>query len=146
MNHILMSRPVARAFRSRTTLLSCLAVLFATSTGVAQAAICDHRPTKIASKAVAAASGTVVATGVGMKALGFYTLSHATSGSLMLGSTLAGSSAAGTVGIIGGTGAGVGAAAAAVMSPAALTAGAIVLIGSAAFEGTCYLVQKRSKP
>jgi len=35
---------------------------------------------------------------------GLYFIPHATSGSLMLGSTLAGTSTAGTIGIIGGSG------------------------------------------
>lgn len=64
----------------------------------------------------------------------------------MLGSTMAGSSAAGTVGIIGGTGAGIGAAAAAAMSPAVITVGTLALAGSAAFEGVCYLAEKHSRP
>jgi len=51
----------------------------------------------------------------GLKAC-FYTLKHSVTGKVMLASTLPGSSAAGTVGIIAGTGKGIGFAAAGLMS------------------------------
>jgi len=56
------------------------------------------------------------AAGVGMKAAGFYTVTHAVTGSTMLASTFGGASGAGTLGIIAGTGKGIGFAAAVLMS------------------------------
>src|SRR5487761_2333224 len=71
------------------------------------AGVCDYRPSKIigsvATGGVTSASGAAAAAGIGMKAAGLYTITHATTGAAMLGSSAAGVSAAGTTGIIAGT-------------------------------------------
>ena len=72
--------------------------------------------TKDNSKKIETALGAGAAAGVGMKAAGFYTLKHSVTGATMLASKLAGSSAAGTIGIIAGTGKGIGIVAAGLMS------------------------------
>lgn len=68
------------------------------------AGVCDYRPSQLiggkSTTVVAGDSGATVATGVGLKAAGIYTLTRATNGAAMLGSTAAGVSAAGTTGII----------------------------------------------
>lgn len=75
----------------------------------ASASVCDYRLSQLANPKTAT---TVVAAGAGGATLGpatmalggLYFFPHATSASLMLGSTLAGASGAGTIGIIGGSG------------------------------------------
>lgn len=71
--------------------------------------VCNYRLSQLASPqaatAVASTGGFGATVGHTAMALGgLYFFPHATSGTLMLGSTLAGSSAAGTIGIIGGSG------------------------------------------
>lgn len=113
----------------------------------ALAAVCDYKPSKLASEMVSTAAATVggsaAAAGVGMKAAGYYTLVHSTSGLTMLGSTAAGASAAGTTGIIAGS-AGAGAAIISVlMAPVTIVAGAVTVIAVGGFEGVCYFQIER---
>lgn len=125
---------------------SLVAVAFLTSTS-AFADMCDYKPSKLmsemASTVTAAVGGGVAATGVGLKATGYYTLVHSTSGMTMLGSTAAGASAAGTTGIIAGS-AGIGATLISiVMAPVTIVLGAITVIGIGGFEGVCYFQVER---
>lgn len=110
--------------------------------------ICDYRPSKKFNEkiaiAVAGAPGAAVATGTGMKAAGFYIFPHATAG-MMLGSTAAGTSAAGTVGIIAGTGGVIGSIGAALMSPFVIIPAAITAVGVGVYEGGCYLSEEQSR-
>jgi hypothetical protein len=120
------------------------AIVVALLSSGAAAEVCDYRPSRLlgesgAMAAEAATTGAAVAGG-GMKAAGFYTMTHAATGSTMLASTLPGASAAGTVGIIGGTGGGTGAAAGIAMSPYLWVPAAALAIGGLAFEGGCWLV------
>lgn len=152
-------------FRSLT--LSALSL--ALSVGAAQANICDYRLSQLitgdgatrsvaAKKAadnkllsgmstggavVAGAAGASTATGGLLSAAGFYTLTNSITGATMLGSTWAGSSAAGTVGIIAGTGSGVGAAAAAAMNPVGMAVGAVVVVVTGGPEVVCYFMDER---
>jgi hypothetical protein len=103
----------------------------------AVASVCDHKPSRFIAGAIAA-PGIV---GAGMQAAGLYVFPHA-AGITMLGSTAAGSSAAGTVGIIGGTGGAIGTVGAALMSPAAIGAAVVVGGGAIVYEGACYLSSK----
>lgn len=111
------------------------------------AGVCDYRLSQLASPTVAtatvAAGGAGAAVGPATMALGgLYFFPHATSGTLMLGSTLVGASGAGTMGIIGGSGF-----AASVL--AVLTAPITLLIagGTAVtvggLEAGCYFVDER---
>lgn len=110
----------------------------------ASAGVCDYRPSHLvgaaAASTVAGGAGATAATGIGMKAAGFYSLVHATSGLTMLGSTAAGASAAGTVGIIAGTGGLIGTIGAALMTPFVVVPAAVTAVGLGALEGGCYLV------
>lgn len=113
---------------------------------MASADVCDYRPSKLISSGGAGVAGTASAAtataGAGMKAAGFYTLTHAASGATMLASTAGGASAAGTVGIMGGTAGAVGTVAAFLMSPIVIT-GAVIAAGSiAVVEGGCYIASK----
>lgn len=115
--------------------------------GTAYAEICDYKPSKLAGQTVsstaAAAGGGAAAAGAGLKAAGYYTLVHSTSGLTMLGSTAAGASAAGTTGIIAGS-AGFGATVVSVVTaPVTIVAGAVTLVGVGAFEGACYFQVER---
>lgn len=111
------------------------------------AGICDYRLSQLASPATAAATvgagGTVATVGPTTMAVGgLYFFPHATSGTVMLGSTLSGASGAGTVGIIGGSGF-----AASVLAfltaPIILIAagGAVVTVGG--LEAGCFFVDER---
>ena len=108
------------------------------------AGVCDYRPSKMigaaAASTVASSAGATAATGIGMKAAGLYSLVHATTGLTMLGSTAAGSSAAGTVGIIAGSGGLIGSMGATLMSPFVVVPAAVTAVGLGALEGGCYLV------
>lgn len=111
-------------------------------------AVCDYRPSYLlggeAAAAIATGGTSTAAAGSGMVLAGFYTLTHSTSGLTMLGSTMAGSSAAGTIGIIGGSGGLVGAASAILMAPATIISAAAVSVVTIGFEGAClYLVDER---
>lgn len=154
--------------------LMIMAAAFAATGSLAQAAICDYRPsqliggdgggktvltdmsskvdkadpsTQVARGATTAAGvgvPVVAAVGVGMKTAGFYTLVNAATGATMLGWTAAGTSAAGTVGIIGGTGGGIGVAAAAAMNPVTWVVGGVTVLVMGGYEGGCYyLVDER---
>lgn len=106
--------------------------------------VCDYRPSAyLGTSAIAAAGGAAVTGGGAMKAAGFYTLVHAGSQLTMLGSTLAGSSAAGTVGIIAGTGGALGTVGAFLMAPATLIIGGAAVVGAGGFEAACYFQDER---
>lgn len=123
--------------------LLCLAGL---STQSAFAGVCDHTPSKLIGAgltgSVATGAGATAAAGIGMKAAGFYTLTHAITGATMLGSAAGGASAAGTVGIMGGTAGAIGTVSAALMSPFVIVPAAIVAGGVGIYEGGCYLSSK----
>ena len=101
--------------------------------------LCDYRPSQLVGGAVAATVATAAAgvgsTGAGMTAAGFYTLTHAASGATMLGSVAGGVSAAGTVGIMGGTGGAVGGTAAFLMAPITIIVGTVTAVGIIGYEG-----------
>lgn len=109
--------------------------------------VCNYRLSQLvsptAATAAVAAGGTGATVGPVTMALGgLYFFPHATSGTLMLGSTLAGASGAGTVGIIGGSG--FAASVLAVLtSPITLlvAAGTAVTVGG--LEAGCYFVDER---
>jgi hypothetical protein len=109
----------------------------------ASAGMCDYRPSKmiggVATGTAAGASGAAAATGIGMKAAGLYTITHATTGAAMLGSTAVGASAAGTTGIIAGTSGVLGTVGAVLMSPIFMIPAAVTAVGIGAYEGGCYL-------
>ncbi len=73
---------------------------------------------------------------------GLYFIPHATSGTLMLGSTLAGTSAAGTMGIIGGSGF-AASVLAIVTAPLTLIAAAGTTVAVGGLEVGCYFVDER---
>lgn len=108
------------------------------------AGACDYAPSKLL-KGGAAAGGATAGTGIGLKALGFYTLEHAGSGAIMLGSTAPGASAAGTVGIIGGSGGFLGSAAAFLMNPVTIAAGVTLGVGALVYEGACRWASKDTR-
>jgi hypothetical protein len=116
----------------------------------AQAAVCDHTPSKYVGAGLtgagAALAGATAAAGTAAKAAGFYTLTHAVTGAAMLGSTAGGVSAAGTVGIMGGTAGAVGTTAAVLMSPFVIVPAAAVAVGVATYEGACYFAPSPAKP
>jgi len=108
---------------------------------------CGYRPSNLiggmGAGAAATAGTATAAAGIGAKAAGFYTLTHAVTGATMLGSTAGGASAAGTVGIMGGTAGAVGTIGAVLMAPATIIAGAVIGGGTAIFEGACYFAIDR---
>lgn len=122
---------------------SFLLVLTSFLAQAATAGICDYRPSSLigglTTAAVAGSTGAAAATGVSMKAAGLYTLTHATTGATMLGSTAAGASAAGTTGIIAGSAGFLGTAGAVLMSPFVIIPAAVTAVGVGAYEGVCYL-------
>ena len=113
----------------------------------AVAAVCDYTPSKLVgagvSGSVATGAGATAAAGVGLKAAGFYTITHAVTGATMLASTAGGASAAGTVGIMGGTAGAIGTVGTALMSPFVIVPAAIVAVGVAGYEGGCYIAAKK---
>ncbi len=122
-----------------------LATLLATGlfTSPVVAEVCDYRPSELIGEAgttaVAAGTGVTAGLGASAKAAGLYTLTHATTGVPMLGSTAGGASVAGTVGIMGGT-AGVGAAVIGIAAnPLVWIPAAAAAIGVVGFEGGCAL-------
>ena len=120
------------------------ALFIAVISSGAIADVCDYRPCMLlgesgAMAAEVATTGAAVAGG-GMNAAGFYTITHAASGSTMLASTLPGASAAGTVGIIGGTGGGASAVAGVAMNPYLWIPAAAFAVGGLVFEGGCWIV------
>ena len=109
--------------------------------------VCDYRLSQLvspgaATTAVAAGSATTTVGPTAMALGGLYFFPHATSGTLMLGSTLAGASGAGTIGVIGGSGF-----AASVLS--VLTAPIVLLVAAGTtvtvggLEAGCYFVDER---
>ncbi|CUH35871.1 hypothetical protein JSE7799_01160 [Jannaschia seosinensis] len=124
-----------------------LVAAFFLPASMSQAKICDYKPSRLIGGATSAiVGGAVSATasaGVVTNALGYYTLVHATSGLTMLGSTAAGSSAAGTVGIIAGTGGVIGSALAFVTAPATIVVGAVTAVALGGYEGACYFKVER---
>lgn len=122
-------------------------LLLAVNASEVVADVCDYKPSAwVGAEATAVATtgtasvATVGATGT---ALGFYTLTHATSGLTMLGSTLPGASAAGTVGIIGGTGGVVGTVAGVFLSPFVIIAAGVTAASLSAYEGACLFAVDR---
>jgi hypothetical protein len=73
---------------------------------------------------------------------GLYFFPHATSGTLMLGSTLAGASGAGTIGIIGGSGFAAGVLAV-LTAPITLIVAAGTTVSVGGLEAGCYFVDER---
>ena len=120
------------------------AIIFA---GTASAELCDYTPSNLVGTAATSIGttflGTGAAAGLGMQAAGYYTLVHAGSGLTMLGSAAVGTSAAGTVGIIAGTGGTIGTLGAILMAPVTIVVGGITVIGVGAFEGACYFQIER---
>lgn len=119
------------------------AVAVAFGSQPAFAGVCEYKPSNLigasGSAVVAAGSGAVAGAGSAGTAAGLYTLTHATSGAVMIGSTAGGASAAGTVGIMGGT-AGTGAAVLGlVLNPFVWIPAAVAAVGIGALEGGCYL-------
>ena len=108
---------------------------------------CDYRPSALVgggtASAVAVTGGAVSSAGVALPAAGFYTLTHATTGLTMLASTGGGASAAGTVGIIGGTGGLIGSAAAFLSAPVTVVVGAVAAVGIGGYEAICYFQDER---
>jgi len=123
---------------TKTIGLSLAIAIFSTP---AFADLCNNRPSKWfgnqGTGAIGATGAVTASAGIGAQAAGFYTLTHATSGAVMLGSTAAGSSAAGTVGIIANTGGIIGSGFAFIMSPFVIIPAAVVAGGIVAVEGGC---------
>lgn len=111
---------------------------------IAFAEVCDYRPSHLIGNAntvaLAGGSGSAVAAGITVKSAGFYTITNATTGAVMLGSTATGTSAAGTVGIIGGSAGVLGTVGSALMSPFLLVPAAVATISIGVYEGGCYLI------
>lgn len=131
----------------KVTKLFLVGLCFSVTAASAEAGICDYRPSAIigaaASTALGAAASTVAVSGATANAVGVYTLVHATSGLTMVGGTWAGASAAGTAGIIAGTGGAIGTTVAVVTAPATITAAAVGAIAVGSFEGVCYFSDTR---
>lgn len=115
-------------------------------TQTATAGVCEYRPSQLfgnTTTAVAAGgAGAAAAAGVGLKAAGFYALTHSVTGAAMLGSTAAGASAAGTAGIIAGSAGFLGTVGAVILSPLVIIPAAVTALGVGAYEGGCYLSEK----
>lgn len=125
-------------------LMTGVLILFTFAAQVSMAGLCDYTPSNLmgkeASVAAGVSSGAAATTGAGMKVAGLYSIAHASSGALMLGSTAAGTSAAGTVGIIAGSAGFFGTAGAVLMSPFLIVPTAVALLGATTFESACYLL------
>ena len=123
------------------------AALLISAATSAHSAICDWRLSQLvnpetATAVIAGSSGGAVAGPAAMALGGLYFFPHATSGTLMLGSTLAGASGAGTVGIIGGSG--FAASVLAVLTAPItliLAAGTTITVGG--LEAGCYFADER---
>lgn len=113
----------------------------------ADAEICEYRLSSLlgttAATGVGAVSRTLAVSPLAFEGAGFYLIAHSTSGAIMIGSTAAGTSAAGTVGIIGGTGSGLGAAVAVVTSPFVTVPAAVAALATAGLEVGCYFQDER---
>lgn len=123
-------------------LLSTFAVAWGLAPTAGTADLCAYRPSYLlgglGTGAVVAGGGATVATATAANVAGVYTLVHSTSGLTMVGSTLAGTSAAGTIGIIGGTGGAIGTATAIVTAPGTIIAAAVAAVGTGGIEAYCY--------
>jgi hypothetical protein len=126
---------------------SIIATTVLTLAGGAHADVCDYTPSNLVGKTTTAVgtalAGGSAAVGAGMQVMGYYTLVHAGSGLTMLGSTALGSSAAGTLGILAGTGGTIGTIGAIVMAPMTLVIGGVAIVGVGSFEGLCYFQVER---
>ncbi|QCP86355.1 hypothetical protein EYE35_11890 [Cereibacter sphaeroides] len=104
--------------------------------------ICEYRLSNYiggtATGAAAGATGGAGAAGAAASAAGIYAFPHATAGA-MLGSTAAGASAAGTTGIIAGSGGAIGAIGGVVVQPWFWLPTLVAAAGVGIFEGACYL-------
>ncbi len=118
----------------------------------AGAGVCDYRLSDLVRSdratdlgAVGAAGGVIAAGGAGVvfTAAGFYTITNATTGAIMIGSTAAGASAAGTVGIIGGTSGAIGTAASIVSSPVVIGGAIVTAVVGGGVEVGCYFTDDR---
>jgi len=113
----------------------------------ANAGVCDWRASELlgGGGAVAVGGGAAAGSAIGLaiKGAGFYTLTHAITGATMVGSTLLGTSAAGTVGIIAGTGGIIGTAVAIITGPFVVIGGLAVGTGVGALELGCYFTDER---
>lgn len=127
--------------------LALSAVIWFTFTANASADVCDLRLSQLISPEGASIALTTAGAGASigpatMALGGLYFIPHATSGTLMLGSTLAGASGAGTIGIIGGSGF-----AASVLAfltaPITLIAAAGTSVVVGGLEAGCYFVDER---
>lgn len=122
------------------------AVFLVLLTTSAEAKFCDYRLSELVGTGTAggviAGTTAIAASDVAMKAAGFYLITNATTGAMMVGSTAAGASAAGTVGIIGGSAA-VGGVVAFITAPVTLTIAALAAAGAAVVEGGCYFADER---
>ena len=123
-----------------------LIAAFALSSKAALAGVCDYKPSKLiggaGTAAVAAGTGAMTGAAAAGKAAGIYTIAHASSGAVMLGSTAGGASAAGTVGIMGGTAGAAAATMGAIMNPLVWIPAAVTAVGVVGFEGGCYIAGK----
>jgi hypothetical protein len=113
----------------------------------AHCGVCDYRLSEMVGREVATtigagAGGTVAASQSAMVLGGLYFFPHATSGSLMLGSTLAGASGAGTIGIIGGSGFAAGVLAVVTAPITVLIAGGTA-IAVGGLEAGCFFADER---
>lgn len=129
----------------RRVIVAALVSTLIPATAIAE--VCDYRPSSViggfGAGSVATGAGATAVAGAGLKAAGFYTLAHSVTGATMLGSAAGGASAAGTVGIMGGTAGVVGSVAGALMSPFVIIPAAVVASGVAAYEGGCYIADKK---
>ncbi|NDW46704.1 hypothetical protein [Ruegeria sp. PrR005] len=133
----------------QTTLKSLsLALMFSVGgASTSYGGVCDYRLSELGNSA--AATGAVVVGGAGstvgpatMALGGLYFFPHATSGTVMLGSTLAGASGAGTIGIIGGSGF-AASVLALLTAPVTLAVGAVTAVSVGGLEAGCYFVDER---
>lgn len=122
------------------------AFLCSTWAATASADACDYRPSELigggGASAIGVGGAATAGLGLAIKGAGFYTLTH-TAGMTMVGSTLAGGSAAGTVGIIAGSGGAIGTLTAIVTAPVTITVGAITAAGAGIYEGVCFFGDER---
>lgn len=123
--------------------LSIAAIFSLASATASFSSVCDLRLSRLAATAVLAGGPVVVAVGPTTMYLGgLYFFPHAASGSLMLGSVLTGTSAAGTIGIIGGSG--FAASVLAVLTaPFTIIAAAGTTVAIGGLEAGCYFTDER---
>ena len=121
--------------------------LFFATASAAHSEICDFRLSQLiggaSTGAAIAATGGTAASGLAFEAAGFYLIVHSTGGMTMIGSTLAGASGAGTIGIISGTGGGLGAVAAFLTAPVTIVVAGTASVGAGGMEAVCYFRDER---